>query len=391
MATSRGSKTEHATSQGTRSAEIFVRDLLAKAGVTVNGRQPWDLQVRDPRFYGRVLRDGSIGFGESFMEGWLDCERVDAMADRAYRAELTEQIEAKTALFEAFKARINPFGSRSRSFEIGEWHYDTGNDLFEIMLDKYMMYSCGYWQRADTLEGAQRDKLELICRKLQLEPGQRVLDIGCGFGGFARYAAEHYGVSVTGITVSKRQAQLGTRLAAGLPVELLYVDYRDVDATFDRVVSIGMFEHVGRRHHREFFAACDRCLKPSGILLLHTVGYLKEQPINPWYDKYIMPGVEFPTVANIIDSTGPNLALEDFHTWEGAHYDKTLMAWFERFHAGWDQLKHHYDETFYRMWKLYLQGCAGGFRAEKMRVWQLVFSKGGIPGGYAYGHHYPLD
>jgi cyclopropane-fatty-acyl-phospholipid synthase len=373
------------------SAEVFIRDLLAKAGITINGPQPWDLQVRDPRFYDRVLRDGSIGFGESFMEGWLDCERVDTLADRAYRAELTEQVEARTALFEAFKARINPFGSRSRSFEIGKWHYDTGNDLFEIMLDKYMMYSCGYWRRANTLEAAQADKLELVCRKLQLEPGLRVLDIGCGFGGFARYAAERYGVSVTGITVSKQQAELGARLAAGLPVEFRYTDYRDLDVTFDRVVSIGMFEHVGRRHYGEFFAACDRCLKPSGILLLHTVGYLKEEPINPWYDKYIMPGVEFPTVANIIDNTGPNLVMEDFHTWEGAHYDKTLMAWFEKFHAGWDQLKDRYDETFYRMWKLYLQGCAGGFRAEKMRVWQLVFSKGGIPGGYAYGHHYPLD
>ena len=395
MAISRGSKTEGARSapapHRTRSAETFIRDLLAKAEITVNGPDPWDLQVRDPRAYDRVLRDGSIGFGEAFMEGWLDCARVDVLADRVYRAELNEQVEAKAALFEAFKARINPFGSRSRSFEIGEWHYDTGNDLFEMMLDPYMVYSCAYWHRADTLDGAQRDKLKLICRKLQLEPGMRVLDIGCGFGGLARYAAEHYGVSVTGITVSKQQAELGSRLAAGLPVELRLTDYRDLDTTYDRVVSIGMFEHVGRRHHREFFAACDRCLKPSAILLLHTIGYTKEQPINPWYDKYIMPGVEFPTVANIIDTTGPNLVLEDFHAWEGAHYDKTLMSWFERFDRAWDQLKHQYDETFYRMWKLYLQGCAGAFRAQKMRVWQLVFSKGGIQGGYTYGHHYPLD
>ena len=395
MATLRDSKTDGESSTPTRggrpSAEMFFRDLLAKADIAVDGADPWDLQVRDSRAYTRVLRDGSIGFGEAFMEGWLDCERVDMLIDRVYRAKLNEQVEVKAALFETFKARINPFASRSRSFEIGEWHYDTGNDLFELMLDPYLVYSCAYWHRADTLEAAQRDKLELICRKLQLEPGMRVLDIGCGFGGLARYAAEHYGVSVTGITVSKRQVELATRLAADLPVEVLLMDYRDVGGTFDRVVSIGMFEHVGREHHREFFAACDRCLRPSGILLLHTIGYLKEQPLNPWYDKYIMPGVEFPTVANIIDATGPALVLENFHTWEGAHYDKTLMAWFKRFQLAWDRLKHQYDETFYRMWKLYLQGCAGGFRAEKMRVWQLVFSKGGIPGGYPYGHHYPLD
>src|SRR5262245_28884911 len=370
--------------------EAFFRDLLAKADITINGDRPWDLQVRDPRAYERVLREGSIGFGEAFMEGWLGCERVDQLADRVYRADLLHQVEVKTALLEALKVRINPFGSRSRSFEIGEKHYDTGNDLFQVMLDPYMIYSCGYWQRAKSLEAAQRDKLELICRKLQLAPSMRVLDIGCGWGGLARYAAEHYHVSVVGITVSKQQIDLGSQLCAGLPVELRYLDYRDLNETFDRVVSVGMFEHVGRRHYRDFFAACDRSLKRSGILLLHTVGYLKEEAINPWYDKYVMPGVEFPTVPNIIDNVGPDLVLEDFHTWEGAHYDQTLMAWFERFHAGWERLGQKYGETFYRMWKLYLQGWAGPFRAERMRVWQLVFSKGGIPGGYAYGHHYAL-
>jgi len=373
------------------SSETFFRDLLDKAEITINGSQPWDLQVRDTRAFERMLRDGSVGFGESFMAGWLDCERVDLMAERAYRCNLVEQIEVKSALFEALKARLNPFGSRARSFEIGKVHYDTGNDLFELMLDPHMIYSCGYWQRAQTLEAAQRDKLELICRKLQLEPGMRVLDIGCGWGGLARYAARNFGVEVVGITVSREQIELGKRLSEGLPVEFRYTDYREVDERFDRVVSVGMFEHVGRPHYKDFFAACDRCLKPSSLLLLHTVGYLKEEPINPWYDKYIMPGVEFPTVANLVDNATPDLVLENFHTWEGAHYDKTLMAWFERFDAAWGQLKHKYDETFYRMWKLYLQGCAGAFRTDQMRVWQLVFSKGGIPGGYAYGHHFPLD
>ena len=373
------------------SSETFFRDLLGKGGITINGSQPWDLVVRDPRAYERILRDGSVGFGEAFMDGWLDCERVDLLADRAYRADLAAQVEVKHALFEAFKAKINPFGSRARSFEIGERHYDTGNDLFEIMLDEHMIYSCGYWHRATTLEQAQRDKLQLICRKLQLTPGMRVLDIGCGWGGLARFAAERFGVSVVGITVSKERLELGRKLCAGLPVELRYTDYREVDERFDRVVSVGMFEHVGRRHYVDFFSACERCLEPHGILLLHTVGFLEEEPINPWYEKYVMPGVEFPTIANVVDSAGADLVLEDLHTWEGSHYDRTLMAWFERFDAGWDRLSHKYDQTFYRMWKLYLQGCAGAFRADRMRVWQFVFSKRGIPGGYVYGHHYPLD
>jgi cyclopropane-fatty-acyl-phospholipid synthase len=373
------------------SAEQFLSQTLAKAGITLNGTAPFDLKVRDARAYDRIMRDGSVGIGESFMEGWLDCDRIDLMADLAYRAALSDEVDGKTALFEAFKARVNPFGTRRRSFEVGAKHYDTGNDLFQVMLDPYLVYSCGYWQRAQTLEKAQRDKLELICRKLELRPGMRVLDIGCGFGGLARYAAEHCGVSVVGISVSKQQIELATQLAAGLPIEFRFVDYRDQDERFDRVVSVGMFEHVGRRHYREFFAAADRCLKPQGLFLLHTVGYRKEEPINPWYDKYIMPGVEFPTVANIVDNLGENFVLEDFHTWEGHHYDKTLMAWFDRFDAGWDKLRARYGDTFYRMWKFYLQGCAGGFRAGKMRVWQAVFSKGDLPQGYAFGHKYSLD
>jgi cyclopropane-fatty-acyl-phospholipid synthase len=373
------------------SPEAFFRDLFGKAGIAIDGDRPWDIQIRDPRVYARMLRDGTIGFGEAFMEGWLDCERIDLMAERAYRADLTQHISVRTAVLEALKLKLNPFGSRSRSFEIGERHYDIGNDLFEIMLDPYMAYSCGYWGRANTLDTAQRDKLELICRKLELKPGQRVLDIGVGFGSFARYAAEHYGVAVVGLSVSQQQIELGRRLCAGLPIEFRYADYRDIDEPFDRIVCVGMFEHVGRRYHHDFFATCRRCLKQSGLLLLHTVGFLKEEEANPWFDKYILPGVEFPTVANIANAAGTDLMLENFHTWEGAHYDKTLMAWFERFDAGWDRLKHKYGEAFYRMWKLYLQGCAGAFRVERLRVWQLVFSKGGFPGGYAYGHHFPLD
>jgi cyclopropane-fatty-acyl-phospholipid synthase len=373
------------------SPEAFFRELLAKAGITINGDRPWDLQVRDPRVYARMLRDGTVGFGEAYMEGWLDCERLDLLAERAYRAELTQFISVPTAILEALKLRLRPFGSHSRAFEIGERHYDTGNDIFEIMLDPYMTYSCGYWRRANSLEAAQRDKLELICRKLELKPGQRVLDIGVGFGSFARYAAEHYGVEVVGLSVSQQQIERGNRQCAGLPIEFRYADYREVDEPFDRVVSVGMFEHVGRRFHRDFFASCGRCLKQGGLLLLHTVGFLKEEGANPWFDKYILPGVEFPTVANIVNAAGTELVLQHFHNWEGAHYDKTLMAWFERFDAGWDRLKDRYGEPFYRMWKLYLQGCAGAFRAGQLRVWQLVFSQGELAGGYAYGHQYPLD
>lgn len=373
------------------SPAAFFRDLLAKGGITVNGSEPWDIHVRDERAYTRVLRDGSLGFGEAFMAGWLDCHRLDQFLDRLYRADLISQVEVKTALIEALKVRLNPFGSRSRSHEIGEFHYDTGNDLFELMLDPYMQYSCAYWQRAQTLEQAQRDKLELICRKLELKPGQRVLDIGCGWAGLARYMSEHYGVSVVGVTVSKEQAEYGRNRTKGLPIEIRVIDYREMNEPFDRIVSVGMFEHVGRKYFGEFFATVDRCLKPASIALLHTVGYLKEEAINPWYDKYIMPGVEFPTVKNLSDAFGPGLVLEHFHTLEGSHYDRTLMAWWDRFAATRSRLPARYDERFARMWQLYLQGCAGAFRANRMRVWQLVLSHGDLPNGYAFGHPYKLD
>jgi cyclopropane-fatty-acyl-phospholipid synthase len=371
--------------------EGFFRELLAKADIAIGGNRAWDLRVHDERVYAQLLRNGTVGFGEAFMDGAIDCERIDQMSEKVYRADLTNEIPSHTALIPYLKARLHPAGSRNRSFEIGVRHYDTGNDLFEIMLDPYMTYSCGYWVRANSLEGAQRDKLELICRKLALEPGQRVLDVGCGFGSFARYAAEHYGVSVVGLSVSQQQIELGRRLAQGLPIEFRYLDYRDIDEPFDRIVSVGMFEHVGRRYYRDFMVACERCLKPGGLLLLHTMGFIKAEQANAWFDKYILPGVEFPTMASVIGNAGDNLVLENLHTLEGSHYDRTLMAWWDRFDAGWHQLKRQYGDAFYRMWKLYLQGCAGAFRAERLRVWQFVFSKGGFPGGYTYGHHYPLD
>jgi cyclopropane-fatty-acyl-phospholipid synthase len=366
------------------STEVFIREQLAKAGVTINGPEAWDLQVRDACAYIRILRNGTIGFGEAFMEGLVDCERFDLLAERAFRANLSKQFEVRAALVHSVKVRLNPFGSRHRSFEIGEAHYDAGNDFFESLLDPYMAYSCGYWERAETLDAAQRDKLDLICRKLRLEPGMRVLDIGSGWGSFARYAAEHYGVSIVGITVSRQQIEFATRVCSGLPVSFRYLDYRDIDESFDRVVSVGMFEHVGRRYYDNFFAACERCLKPSGILLLHTIGQQQERPVNAWYNKYIAPGAEIPTIRNIVESARSGLVLEDLHTFYGVHYDKTLMAWSANLDAAWSRLKETYDEPFYRMWKMYLQGCAAGFRTDLLRVWQFVFSRGGIPGGYAY-------
>lgn len=372
------------------SPESFIRGVLSEAGVQIGGDRPWDIQVPDSRAYTRVLDNGSLGFGEAYMDGWIECDRLDQMIHRAYQADVGNRIDKKDAFFALIRSRASTLGSRARSHEIGRKHYDAGNDLFERMLDPYMMYSCGYWVRAENLAQAQEDKLELTCRKLCLKPGMRVLDIGCGWGGFARYAAERFGVEVVGVTVSEQQLELGRKLCEGLPTELRYQDYRELDEQFDRIVSIGMFEHVGHTFYGDFMAAAERCLKDDGIFLLHTVGYIAEDLANPWFDKYIMPGVAFPSLGQIIAQTEDRFVLEDYHNWEGAHYDQTLMAWFRNFQDTWPQISADYDDTFYRMWKLYLQGCAGAFRANRMRVWQLVFAKQSIPGGYAYAHHYDL-
>jgi len=315
-------------------AESLLRDALATVGIAINGAEPWDLRVLEPRAYERILRDGTVGFGEAFMDGWLDCDRMDQFADRVYRGKLAVRLETATAFFEALKARLSPFGSRSRSFEIGKNHYDVGNDLFEVMLDPYMIYSCAYWLRAQSLDEAQADKLELICRKLQLEPGMRLLDIGCGFGGLARYAAERRGVHVVGITVSARQMELGKRLCAGLPVEFRLADYRDLDESFDRVVSVGMFEHVGLSHYGEFFKQLYSLLADDGVAVVHTIAMKNDPgPFNPWMQRYIFPGAYLPTLSEL----APIIEKQDFwmtdlENWR-LHYAMTLAAWNERFQA----------------------------------------------------------
>ena len=220
----------------------LVQDLLDHAGVRIDGDRPYDIQVHNPDLYPRVIAGGSLALGEGYMDGWWDCEALDQFFDRIMGARLDKKVrQSKAVLWAAFKARLTNPQSRARAFEIGERHYDIGNDLFTVMLDKRLNYSCAYWQAADTLDEAQEAKLELTCRKLDLRPGLRVLDIGCGWGGFAIYAAEKYGAEVTGITVSREQVKLARRLSEGLPVKIELQDYRDLQGTlrphrFDRHV-----------------------------------------------------------------------------------------------------------------------------------------------------------
>lgn len=368
---------------GTSEAQQALQGLLDEAGVQINGDRPWDPQVHDERFYRRVLAGGSLAAGEAYMDGWWDCEALDRLFYRLLRARLDEKVGwSWHQLWNTVKAFVINLQSTSRAYEVGEEHYDRGNDLFRRMLDDRMVYSCGYWRRADTLDEAQEAKLDLICQKLDLEPGLRVLDIGCGWGSFAEYAAEEYGVEVVGVTISEEQVHLARERCADLPVEIRLQDYRKVDETFDRVVSIGMFEHVGHKNHRTYMETVRRCLADDGLSMLHTIGNDESSPVtDPWIEKYVFPNGLIPSARQIVRAAEDLFVIEDWHNF-GPDYDRTLMAWAENFESSWDALSDRYSERFYRMWRYYLYQCAGSFRARRNQLWQLVLSPEGVGGRY---------
>lgn len=362
-----------------RRADEACRELLARAGITVNGPNPWDIQVHDERLYTRALRDGSLGVGEAYVDGWWDCEALDQMMERLFRARLDIAIK-ENWVFLAHALRARFFNLQvARPFEVAHKHYDIGNDLYEAMLDPRMVYTCAYWKDATTLEEAQRAKLELVCRKVGLRPGMRVLDLGCGWGGFASHAAEHHGVSVVGYTVSKEQVAWAQERYSHLDVEFRLDDYRNATGTFDAVVSIGLMEHVGAKNYRSYMELVDRCLVPNGTAFIHTIaGTLSRQQIDPWFHKYIFPNASFPTLTTLGAAMEGLMVAEDIHN-IGEHYDRTLMAWWQRFDAAWPTLRARYGDRFYRLWKYYLLVSAGGFRARNINLLQVVMTRQGTP------------
>jgi cyclopropane-fatty-acyl-phospholipid synthase len=361
----------------------LMQDLLDYAGVSIDGDSPHDFQVHNPMLYPRVIAGGSLALGECYMDGWWDCKALDQLFERIMSARLDKKVrQSKAVLWAALKTRLTNPQCRAKAFEIGERHYDTGNDLFTVMLDKRMNYSCAYWPAANTLDEAQEAKLELVCRKLDLRPEMRVLDIGCGWGGFVIYAAEKYGAEVTGITVSREQVKLARRLSDGLPVTIELQDYRDLRGTFDRIVSIGMFEHVGVTNYRTFMQVVHRCLKKDGLFLLHTIaGNSSVRSVDPWIATYIFPNSMLPSARQITAAAEGLFVLEDWHSF-GSHYDRTLMAWHRNFTENWHRIREAYDQRFYRMWTYYLLSCAGSFRARRNQLWQIVFSRNGLREGY---------
>ncbi|MDO8548181.1 MAG: cyclopropane fatty acyl phospholipid synthase [bacterium] len=363
--------------------------LLAKAGIEINGKNPWDIQVRDERFYDRVFSSGTLAVGESYMDGWWNVEDLPTFFNKVISARLDKELRNIGTLWYFIKAWVLNMQNKDRALEVAHKHYDVGNDLYERMLGRTMTYTCGYWSPSDAsgptardLDEAQEHKLDLVCRKLNFKAGQTVLDIGCGWGSFAKFAAEKYGVKMIGITISKEQAELAREVCKGLPVEIKLEDYRDTTGQFDHIVSLGMFEHVGPKNYRTYMEKVHALLKDDGLFLLHTIGTTKSViAVDPWIDKYIFPGGVLPSVAYIGKAIDDLLILEDWHSF-GPDYEKTLLAWCMNFEKGWPGIQDKYSERFYRMWRFYLHISAATFRMRDNQLWQIVLSKKGIMGGY---------
>lgn len=368
--------------RASRYARGRIERMLADVGVRIGGHDPWDLVVHDETFFGKIWRHGMLGAGEAYVDGLWDCVALDELAARIARSGMHRRfgVSLREIAHTALGWLVNR-QSLAAAAANGRAHYDIGDDLYAAMLGPTLVYSCGYWRAAKTLEDAQRAKHELVCAKLQLEPRQLLLDVGCGYGELAKHAVQHHGVQVVGITNSRNQAELARERCAGLPIEIRVQDYREIHGQFDRIASIGVFEHVGVANHRKFFEKMRRCLKPDGLLLLHTIGgHEASASFDPWMDRHIFPGALIPSAGQIVSATSGLVVLEDWHNF-GVDYDRTLMEWWRNFERAWPSLE-HYGATFRRKWRYYLMTCAGGFRARLNHAWQIVFSPHGVYRGY---------
>ena len=355
-------------------------NLLSSAGITVNGSRPWDIRVLDDRFYRRVLAEAHLGIGESYMDGWWECEALDEFFFRVLRGRLDKKVSRFPRMINNLAGKLLNLQHPLRAFTVGETHYNIGNDLYEAMLDKHMMYSCAYWKEASDLNQAQENKLRLVFDKLMVKPGMKLLDIGCGWGGAAKFAAEHYGAEVTGLTVSSEQVKLAKQKCVDYPVKIELMDYRNISGRFDRIYSIGMFEHVGHKNYRKYLEIVQKCLEPGGLFLLHTIGSNKTGTnTDKWTSKYIFPNSMLPSANHITRAAEGLLVMEDWHSF-GHDYYRTLKAWNDNITTKRPLLEKNYDERFFRMWHYYLLSAAGSFRARNVQLWQILFSVDGIQG-----------
>ncbi|HEX5161118.1 MAG TPA: cyclopropane fatty acyl phospholipid synthase [Steroidobacteraceae bacterium] len=351
-----------------------IERLFAECGIDIDGPNAWDIQVHNEDFYARVLAKGSLGLGESYMDGWWDVRDLDGFVYRLLAARADERARSWRDALAWLGAALVNHQRGARVFEVARRHYDLGNEFYEAMLDRRMIYSCAYWEGAHTLDDAQEAKLALVLDKLAPRPAQRLLDVGCGWGGALKFAAERYGVTGVGVTIAREQAAYARESCRDLPVAIRLQDYREMREKFDHVFSIGMFEHVGVRNYRRYMKVVRRCLHPGGRFLLHTIGgFRSTNHTDAWIGKYIFPNSMIPSreqIERAIDGIFGILHWQSI----GANYERTLLAWRSNLERSWSRLAGRYDERFRRMWHYYLSSCAAAFRARKLDVWQILLS-----------------
>ena len=364
----------------------FAKEKISKifhdAGITVQGKNEWDIQVHDERFFNRILFKWSLGFGESYMDGWWDTNALDQLIYRLYTSNIDNKNSNLPSKIDMCKARLLNQQSKLRARKVAHVHYDIGNDMYSKMLGHTMQYTCAYWKNAQSLDEAQENKLDLICRKLQLQKGEKVLELGCGWGSFAKFAAENYGVEIEAYNISREQVEFARERNKGLPVTIHLADYRDAQGTYDKVAAIGLCEHVGYKNYATLMEVAHRSLKKHGLFLLHSIANnVSTTHCDPWFNKYIFPNGMLPSVKQLGETIEGLFVMEDWHNF-GPDYDNTLMAWYYNFNRHWPLYQERYGESFYRMWKYYLLSLAGAFRARRIQLWQVVMSKDGVQGGY---------
>lgn len=363
--------------------EAYLTPLLAEVGVTINGPDPWDIQIHSPDFWTRLYAEGSLGLGEAYMDDMWDCADLAEFFNRVVGGGLQDKLRLTPNLvWQHVQARFLNMQTRAKSKRVADMHYNQ-TDAYKASLDARMTGSCGYWPEGVTnIDQAQEAKLDMVCRKVGLKAGDRVLDIGCGWGAFMGFAAEKYGASCVGVTVSPDQAAYARERYKHLDCDFQVKDYREFDDKVDHAVSMGMFEHVGYRNFRTYFETAHRAIREDGLFMLHTIGSPDTRTtIEPWIEKYIFPGGVLPSIKQIGEAIEGLFTIIDLHN-IGPDYDKTLCAWNENFQAKWPEPKTPDEKRFKRMWEYYLLCCAGGFRARAIQVWQFVLSPHGVPEGY---------
>jgi cyclopropane-fatty-acyl-phospholipid synthase len=358
--------------------------LLDGSGVRLGGDRRWDIRVNRDRLYRRALR-GSLGIGESYVDGDWDCDALDEMFRRVLTSGAREKLLIRAAhALKALQSRLTNLQTPHRSRAVAEEHYDLDHRMYALFLGPWNQYTCCFFEGTSDLEQAEVAKLEMLCDKLELKRGDRVLDIGCGWGGFAKYAAATRGCEVTGISLSDEQIRYATEYTRGLPVSIRRLDYRDLPDSglppFDRISIVGMIEHVGYKNYGRLFEVAHGMLKPDGLFLLHTIGNCERTTVvDPWIEKYIFRNSMAPAMAQLSDAAEGRFVIEDWENY-GHHYVPTLQAWHDRFNANWERVRalktaRPFDERFRRMWNYYLMSCKAAFAVEQLHLWQLVMTR----------------